>query len=100
MANTISYSKAIMSLVLFVPVGILLALSPYSYAARELLVCWVFIGLFLLALTPAILGGALAYYVGRWIFHWAWTTLRMSRANALGLSAPDPRPISGGGRSR
>lgn len=100
MANTISYSKATMSLMLLVPVGILLALSPYSYAAQELLVCWVFFGLFLLALTLAILGVALAYYVRRWIFHWAWTTLRMSRTNTLGLSAPAPKPISGGGRSK
>jgi len=100
MANIINYSKATMSLILFVPVGILLALSPHSYAALELLVCWVFFGLFLLALTPPILGVAVAYYVGRWIFHWAWTTLRMSRTNTLGLSAPHPRAISGGGRSR
>jgi hypothetical protein len=99
-ANTRSDSIATMSLILFVPVGILLSLSPYSYAALELLVCWVFLGLFLLALTPAILGVALVHYFGRWIFHWAWTTLRMSRTNTLSLSAPHPRPISGGGRSR
>jgi len=99
-ANTRSDSKATMSLILFVPVGILLALSPYSYAALELLVCWVFLGLFSLALTPAILGIALVYYVGRWIFHWAWTTLRMPRTNTLGLSAPHPRLILGGERSR
>ena len=100
MANTTRYSKVAMPLILFVPVDILLALSPYSYAALELLVCWVFFSLFLLALTLAILGVALAYYVGRWIFHWAWTTLRMSRTNTLVLSAPHPRPISGGGGSR
>jgi hypothetical protein len=99
-ANTRSDSKATMSLILFVPVAILLALSPYSYAAMELLVCWVLFGLFSLALTPAILGVALVHYVGRRIFHWVWTTLRMSRTNTLGLSAPDPRPISDGGRSR
>jgi hypothetical protein len=100
MANTTNYSKAPMSLILLVPIGILLALSPYSYAALELLVCWVFFSLFLLALTPAILGVALACYVRRWIFHRAWTTPRTSRTNTLGLSAPAPRPISGGGRSR
>lgn len=100
MANTTNDSKAPMSLILFVPVGILLALSPYSYTALELLVCWVFFSLFLLALTPAILGVALAYYIQRWIFHWAWTPLRTSRTSTLGLSAPAPRPISDSGRPR
>jgi hypothetical protein len=53
-----------MSLILFVPVGILLALIPYSYPVRELLACWLFFGLLLVAITPIVFGVVHACYAG------------------------------------
>jgi hypothetical protein len=93
MVKTTCYSKTAVSLVLFVPVGILLVLSPHYYVALELLVCWLFFGLFLLAITPAVLGAVLAYYAGRRIIRWAWTTPGILPTTTL--VAPEGRSTHG-----
>ena len=98
MANKATRMKSAMRRTLFVPAGLLLAISPFSYHARELLTCWLFFGLLLVSITPLILGTVLACYAGRWIIRWAWEDPRMKVTPTLGLSVsplgPSPRAKS------
>ena len=86
MLNTASHMKAALLLILFGSLGVLLALSSYSYGARELLVCWLFFGLLLVSISPVILGAVLAYYAARRIIRWAWMLSRVTPKPTLDLS--------------
>lgn len=88
MRHTTRFTKAAMALILFVPVGIFLALIPYSYPVRELLACWLFFGLLLVAITPVALCAVLACYAGIKIIHWAWRRPQMTPALKLDLPSP------------
>lgn len=64
--------------------GFLLGLSLYSYHVRELLVCWLFFSLLFVSLALVILAGVLAFYAGKYVFHWANTAAQVTSVVALG----------------
>ena len=52
-----------------------LAVSLYSYHARELLACWFLFGLIFLALMLVTLGSVVASYAARNVFRWVSITV-------------------------
>lgn len=71
MANAIRLSKVAKSATIMLPLGALLALSPVSYAVRELLACWLFFTVAVLPLGLVIFLYAVVGYAIERAFDWA-----------------------------
>jgi hypothetical protein len=75
--------------------GLLLGLSMYSYRVRELAACWLFFILLFVVFALLILGGALAWYAGTSVVHWASTTAPVTPVLALASAEVHLETISG-----
>lgn len=82
--------------------GLLLGLGFYSYHIRELLVCWLFLGLLFAVLTLAALGVLLAGHAARYLATWIRAAaavapeLAICPAEPRQESVPDPRILAAG----
>jgi hypothetical protein len=77
--------------------GLLLALSLYSYHAQELLVCWLFFSLAFASLVLVILGAVVVWYAGNHVIHWASMATRATPTVVLGPAELHLKRISGAG---
>lgn len=77
--------------------GLVLALSLYSYYVQELLVCWLFFSLAFASLVLVILGAVVVWYAGNYIIHWASMAVRTSPTVVLGPPELHLKRISAAG---
>jgi hypothetical protein len=78
--------------------ALLLALSRYSYRAKELLVCWLLFCSFFALLAVLFLASVLAYYAVHHLLNWMSVAktvipeLAVCLADIPKKTIPDPRP--------
>ena len=77
------------------PIALLLGLVFCSYRARELLVCWLFFGLFFAVLAVVLIGGVGAYSAGKYITERVLAIVPRTPELPIGLPEVPPEIIPG-----